>query len=257
MPSIDLNGDMGEGFGVYSMGNDESLMHYVTSVNIACGAHSGDAATMDKTVRLAKDNKLAIGAHPGFPDITGFGRRMMFFQREEIYRMIVWQLGGLKAFCDIHHVSLNHVKPHGALYNLATRDKTVAEAISDAVARVDKSLIMYGLPNSELLKAAKSSGLTIANEVFADRTYQADGTLTPRSEPNSMIENISDMKKHVERMVHFDEVVAVTGEIIPVHADTICIHGDSDQALLFAESILELFNQTGIAMQAIESAYGC
>lgn len=251
MATIDLNGDMGESFGVYTIGNDESLMHYVSSVNIACGGHAGDAYTMDNTIRLAKENDLAIGAHPGFPDLAGFGRRMMAFQPEEIYRMVVWQLGGLKAFCAIHHVRLRHVKPHGALYHLATTDQASARAISEAVADVDASLIIYGLPDSQLLKEAENIGLTIACEVFADRTYQSDGTLTPRSESNSMIETVSDMKKQVERMIRSGEVVAVSGEIVPIQADTICIHGDSEQALSFAEAIIGLLDQIGVKREAV------
>src|SRR5699024_7893342 len=174
MSAVDLNGDTGESFGVYTIGNDAELMNYVTSVNIACGAHAGDANTMDATVRIAKEKNIAIGAHPGFPDLHGFGRRMMFFQPDEIYRMVIWQIGGLKAFCDIHDVALHHVKPHGALYNLAAKDETVAQAITDAVYAFDSSLIVYALANSVLAKVAEDAGFSTAQAVFADRKYESD-----------------------------------------------------------------------------------
>lgn len=252
MSCIDLNGDVGESFGVYTVGNDRELMNYVTSVNIACGAHAGDANVMDKTVFMAKENNLAIGAHPGFPDLSGFGRRMMSFQPEEIYRMVVWQIAGLKGFCDIHNVTLHHVKPHGALYNLAAKDEAVAQAISEAVVDVDASLILYGLANSLLPQVATKNGLTSVQEVFADRTYQSDGTLTPRTEPNALIDNASSMRKHVERMIRFGEVETITGDIIPIKADTICIHGDNKQALILAENVCHFLHETGIDMHPIQ-----
>ena len=252
MSMVDLNGDIGERSTENIDGNDSKLMNYVTSVNIACGAHAGNADVMDATIQMAKKQNIAIGAHPGFPDPKGFGRRMMSFQPAEIFRMVVWQIGGLKAFCDIHDVELHHVKPHGALYNLAAKDVSVAKAITDAVQAIDPTLILYALANSELAKVAVESELPIAQEVFADRTYQPDGTLTPRTEPNALIDDPGVMEEHVGRMIQFNEVETVSGEIIPIKADTICIHGDNKKALLFAERICHFLQKAGIDRKPIK-----
>lgn len=237
MKRVDLNCDMGESFGPYTIGSDEQLMPYITSANIACGAHAGDPNVMSKTIELAKHHNVAVGAHPGFPDVAGFGRRMIDYTTDEIYRMVVYQAGALKAFCDVHEVTMQHVKPHGALYNLAGRNESVADAIAHAVHDLDAQLVLYGLAGSELLRAGKELGLCIASEVFADRTYQSDGSLTPRSEPNALMKEVDAAVRQMEHMVSNGVVEAVDGTNIAIKADTICLHGDGDHAQLFAKAL--------------------
>lgn len=247
---IDLNCDMGESFGVYSIGSDAELMTVITSANIACGAHAGDFNVMDQSVILSKENGVKVGAHPGYPDLAGFGRRMMPFSPEEIYRFMIFQIGSLQAFCKVHHIPLHHVKPHGALYNVAARDHTIADAIAKAVSDLDDSLLLYGLAGSELIAAGKKYGLTVANEVFADRTYQADGTLTPRSEKNALIEDVEKAVEQVKQMVMEGIVQAVDGSTVQVQADTVCIHGDNPQAVEFARKLKRQLIADGITVCA-------
>ncbi|AIF44190.1 LamB/YcsF family protein [Virgibacillus sp. SK37] len=248
---IDLNCDMGEGFGAYSFGGDEEIIKYISSANIACGGHAGDPHVMNKTVELAKAYNVCIGAHPGFPDLAGFGRRLISYTNKEIYQMVVFQLGSIQAFCTVHQVSLNHVKPHGALYNMAANNRGAAVAIARAIYDVDPQLILYGLAGSELVKAGRHIGLQVASEVFADRTYQADGTLTPRSNDGALIVDNEKAADQVKRMIDKGEVFAVTGEIIPIEADTVCVHGDGPHAIDFVKKLRQVLKEQGTHIKGL------
>ncbi|MFD1037042.1 LamB/YcsF family protein [Virgibacillus byunsanensis] len=243
---IDLNCDMGESFGAYTFGADEELMKYITSANVACGYHAGDPNVMNRTVQLAKDHGVSAGAHPGFPDIAGFGRRLIEFSPEEIYRLIAYQVGALQAFCKIHHVNMNHVKPHGALYNYATRDRAAADAIADAVYDIDPNLVLFGLAGSTLIEAGREKGLKVASEVFADRTYQTDGSLTSRNETGALIDDVDTAVKQVERMVSDGVVQAVNGDLVNIEADTVCVHGDGPQAVNFVRKLRKALDKAGV-----------
>ncbi|TPE46316.1 LamB/YcsF family protein [Pontibacter mangrovi] len=249
--SVDLNCDMGEGFGAWRMGNDIELLSYVSSANIACGFHAGDPGTMKKTVQLALKKGVAIGAHPGLPDLVGFGRREMAVSAEEVYDMVVYQVGALMGFARAEGAALHHIKPHGALYNMAATNAVLAEAIATAVSKVDDQLILYGLAGSDLIKAGEKYGLRTASEVFADRTYQENGTLTPRRQPNALITEQEQAVQQVLRMVQEGKVVSLQGTEISIKADTICIHGDGAQALPFAKRIQERLTAEGILISAI------
>lgn len=251
MLSIDLNCDMGEGFGVYEMGADEEIMQQISSANIACGFHAGDPVIMRRTVDLAIKNKVAIGAHPGFPDLLGFGRRKMDLSTQEIYEIVIYQVGALLGFVQAAGARLHHVKPHGALYTKAATDKALAQAIAKAVYDIDPALILYGLAGSELIKAGIDIGLVVANEVFADRTYQNDGTLTPHTQPNCLIVSIGAAVRQVIRMVREQKVKTLQGQDIPIIADTVCIHGDRANALSFARKIKKSLEQAGVEVVAV------
>nr|WP_238941797.1 5-oxoprolinase subunit PxpA [Bacillus sp. REN10] len=249
---IDINCDLGESFGAYQMGADEEIMPFITSANIACGFHAGDPVVMRQTVKLALNHGVAIGAHPGFPDLVGFGRRPMDLSAEEAYTSVVYQLGALSAFVQAEGGKLHHVKPHGALYNMAAKDKQLAEAIVQAIVDFDSSLILYGLSGSKLITAGKAAGLKVAEEVFVDRTYQADGSLTSRREPKAFIATDKEAIQQAIRMVKEGTVQAVTGEVVSISADTICIHGDGPHALSFARYIRQELEHQGIIIQTIE-----
>jgi 5-oxoprolinase (ATP-hydrolysing) subunit A len=249
MQSIDLNCDMGESFGAFTIGQDEALMEYVSSVNIACGFHAGDPSIMNRTVRLAKERGIAIGAHPGYPDLQGFGRREMTLAPPEIYDIVIYQIGALSGFARAAGGDLHHVKAHGALYNAAAKDPAIASAIARAVYDVDKKLLFVGLSGSPMISAAKTLGLATANEVFADRTYQDDGTLTPRSDPNALIEDPGKAAQQVLQMIQRKTVTSVSGKEIPVMADTVCIHGDGKHALEFAKAIVSLLKKNNVGIK--------
>ncbi|WP_285009240.1 LamB/YcsF family protein [Pedobacter faecalis] len=248
--SVDLNCDMGEGFGVYSAGKDVELMPYVTSVNIACGFHAGDASVMKRTVRLALEHGLAVGAHPGLQDLKGFGRREMSISHEEAYDITVYQVGALAAFVKSEGGILHHVKPHGALYNMAAENRRLSEAIAEAVARVAPELILYGLSGSELLVAGRKLGLPVASEVFADRRYQSDRTLVPRTQPSAVIADEDEALQQVLSMVKTGVVQTPGGNSIEIQADTICIHGDSPRALEFTKKIYHGLQGAGVTLSA-------
>lgn len=239
MVSIDLNCDMGESFGAYVIGQDELLMELVSSVNIACGFHGGDPSVMRATVKAAAKHGLAIGAHPGYPDLQGFGRRDMKFSAEEIYDMVIYQVGALYGFAAANGVKLYHVKPHGAMYNLAAKDKTIATAIATAVRDIDKTLKFVGLSGSEMIVAGKNVGLFTVSEVFADRTYQDDGTLTPRTSVGALIENKEMAAQQVVTMVLQKKVRARSGKEIAIQPDSVCLHGDGKHALELAREIVQ------------------
>lgn len=246
MTQIDLNSDLGESYGAYTIGNDSEVLRYVSSANIACGMHAGDPFVMHRTVRLALERGAAPGAHPGLMDLPGFGRRAIPTKPEEAYDLTVYQVGALTAFVRAEGGRLQHVKPHGALYNMAAKDMALAEAIAAAVHDVDPGLVLYGLAGSCLVRAAEAAGLTAASEVFADRTYQDDGSLTPRSQPGAVLTDDEAAIRQVLRMVEHGTVVSVTGKEIPVRADTVCIHGDSPKALEFARRIRERLLAEGV-----------
>ncbi|WP_270180487.1 5-oxoprolinase subunit PxpA [Alkalihalobacillus sp. CinArs1] len=251
MTTIDLNCDLGESFGAYTIGQDEKVLELVSSANVACGFHAGDPRIMNRTVKWAKEHHVGIGAHPGFPDLTGFGRRKMIITPEEAYTLVLYQIGALHGFCSAHEVELQHVKPHGALYNMASKDAELANAIAQAVKDFDSELILFGLANSELIQAAKLSGVRYASEVFADRTYQPDGTLTPRTEKNAMITDEQTAIDQVISMVKHGIVRAVDGTSISIEADTVCVHGDEPSALAFIQSLRKRFKAENILIERI------
>ncbi|WP_016835771.1 LamB/YcsF family protein [Herbaspirillum lusitanum] len=253
MASIDLNSDVGENFGIYRLGNDEVVLDYVTSANIACGMHAGDPDTIAATVRLAADRGVSIGAHPGFADLQGFGRRPVLLSKSEIFNLVVYQIGALQAACKAAGVRLSHVKTHGALYNMAARDAVMSRAICDAVVAVDPQLIFFGLAGSELVRAARASGLPVAEEVFADRSYQDDGSLTPRYQPRAMITDTRESVAQVLRMVREGLVRSLNGVDVPVKPDTLCIHGDQPNAAQFAQAIRNALEAEGIAVRPVGS----
>ena len=248
---IDLNCDMGESFGAWEMGCDAEMMDYVSSVNIACGFHAGDATTIRKTVEIAAEKNVAVGAHPSFPDLQGFGRREMKLSPVEIFDIVLYQISAVKGICEASGAKLHHVKPHGAMYNQAARDEKSAAAIADAVKSLDENLVLYGLSSSFLISEAEKIGLKTASEVFADRTYQTDGSLTPRTQSNALIKDAEQAVSQVLRMIN-GQPAAASGEIIPMKAETICIHGDGENALEFARIINERLRANGIEISAID-----
>ncbi|UXV42107.1 5-oxoprolinase subunit PxpA [Staphylococcus simulans] len=245
---IDLNCDLGEAFGNYSFGGDHQIIPLITSANIACGFHAGDENVMYETVKLAKENGVGIGAHPGFHDIQGFGRRNMDLSPDEIYTLVAYQIGALSAFCRIHDVKINHVKPHGALYNMGARDKDIAHAIAQAVYDVDPSLILVGLSNTLLVSEAEAVGLKAANEVFVDRRYEENGQLVSRKEADAVLTDTDEAIEQVVKMVKENKVIAKTGKEIELKADTICVHGDGAHALEFVSKIRERLTKEGISI---------
>ncbi|MEJ8546295.1 5-oxoprolinase subunit PxpA [Brevibacillus borstelensis] len=248
---IDLNCDMGESFGAYSIGHDHEILPYITSANIACGFHAGDPATMRKTVELALAQKVALGAHPGLPDLMGFGRRNMSISPEEAYEYVVYQVGALQAFIQAEGGVMQHVKPHGALYNMAAVDPKLAEAIAEAVYRVKPELYLVGLAGSQLVEKGLQAGLRVKNEVFADRTYQHDGTLTPRSQPEALITDEEKAVSQVIRMVKEGKVSTRQAVDKDIVAETVCIHGDGRHAVEFAKRIRMTLEASGIAVMAM------
>jgi UPF0271 protein len=245
-----LNCDMGEAFGNYPMPNDMLLLDYVSSASIACGFHAGDPAVMEDTVKAAIKKKVSIGAHPGLPDLQGFGRREMQITPREAYQMVLYQVGALFAFVKAANGRLNHVKAHGALYNMAARDAALAEAIVNAVHDFDPGLIIFALANSEMVIAAKKIGLAYASEVFADRTYQDDGSLTPRSKSDALITDKQQSLNQALMMVNRQEVVSVNNKAIPLRADTLCLHGDGAHAVEFAKAIRDALGKEGVVVKA-------
>jgi UPF0271 protein len=245
MQGIDLNCDMGEG-----MPDDEALMPLISSANIACGGHAGDEATMRYTVGLAMRHGVAVGAHPGFEDRENFGRTEMPLSPDEVYTLVRTQVNALLAVCHALGASLHHVKPHGALYNMAARDVVLSEAIVRAVVNMDPTLVLYGLSGSCLVSEARRLGLRTASEVFADRTYQDDGSLTPRKAPGALIGDEAQSLAQVLRMVRSGSVVSQSGASVPIAADTLCLHGDGAHAVRFAQTIRTTLIHEGIGIQA-------
>ncbi|RYY35207.1 MAG: LamB/YcsF family protein [Sphingobacteriaceae bacterium] len=246
MQTIDLNCDLGEGFK-----NDALLMDYITSANIACGYHAGNAAIMQQTVALAYKKGVAIGAHPGFNDAANFGRTEINLSPAEVYRITYGQISTLAFFVKDKGGALHHVKPHGALYNMAAKSIPLAEAIARAVFDFDPSLIIYGLAGSEMITAAAKLGLKTASEIFADRTYQNDGSLTPRSQNNALITNETQMTTQVLQMIKQGQVKTVNQNTIGIKAETLCLHGDGRHAVEFARMIHKRLTAEGIVIEAV------
>jgi UPF0271 protein len=252
MLSIDLNCDMGESTSIwhYDIKKDFELLNYVSSINIACGNHAGDAVTMQLLTDAAIKNNIAVGAHPSFPDKEKFGRTYMQFSRERIYEMVQEQMMSLNEILKVPGKQLHHVKPHGALYNMAARDKKLADAICHSIADFDNRIILYGLSGSELIKAGKEAGLKTCSEAFADRTYQQDGSLTSRTEAGALIYDPDKAAGQVLQMITKKTVIALSGHEVPINAETICIHGDGAHAVEFAQTINELLKSKGIQVRA-------
>ena len=248
---IDLNCDLGESFGNYKIGMDEEVIKYISSANIACGFHASDPLVMEKTVVLAKENGVQVGAHPGFPDLAGFGRRNMNVSTAELKAMVMYQVGALAAFCKAKGVKMNHVKPHGAMYNMAAKDIRLALAIAEGIAEVDDSLILLGLSGSQLLKAGRETGLKCAAEVFADRAYEEDGSLVARTKPGAVIADENEVIERVIKMIKLGKVQAITGKEIEIKPDSICVHGDNPKALNFVKLIRQRLIQENIKIEAM------
>ena len=241
---------MGESFGAWHLGHDAAIMPFITSANIACGFHAGDPAVMKRTVRLALRHSVAIGAHPGLPDLVGFGRRNMDISAEEAFDITVYQLGALAAIVRAEGGALHHLKPHGALYNMAATNAALAEALAEAVYKVQPELTLYGLAGSELTKAGEKLGLRTAHEVFADRTYQADGTLTPRRQPDALLTDAAAATAQVLRLVTEGRVRSQQGPDVALRADTVCLHGDGAHALEFAQQLNQALRAAGVPLAA-------
>ncbi len=247
MRSIDLNCDMGEG-----IGNDELLMPFISSANIACGYHAGNENEIKRVVELCIKYKVAIGAHPSFPDKENFGRNEMYLPAEEVYQLVKKQIEILNTITLAAGAKLHHVKPHGALYNMAAKDARLAHAIANAVKDVNAGLIFYGLSGSEMIEAATTMGLHTAREVFADRTYQQDGSLTPRPNANALITDTATAIQQVMQIIHSNKITTTNGETISLQADTVCIHGDGEHALEFAMALNEALQKAGISKQKMK-----
>src|SRR2546428_5805138 len=250
MKRIDLNCDMGESYGAWKMGADAEVMPFISSANIACGFHGGDPATIRQTVKLAVDHGVAIGAHPSLPDLQGFGRRVMKISPQDMYDLVVYQAGALEAFARAAGARLHHVKCHGALYNMAANDEALSEAMARAVKDLGSGVILYALSGSKSLSIAKSAGVRVAGEVFADRGYSDDGTLAPRGKPGAMIEDANLAAERALAMIEKGYVTSLSGKPVPVSADTLCLHGDQPGAVAFAKAIRKIFSEKGIAVAA-------
>ena len=243
---IDLNSDLGESFGRYKLGLDEEVMNHITSANVATGWHAGDPLVMRGTVRLAKEKGVAVGAHPGYPDLLGFGRRYMRLTPEEARNYILYQIGALYAFARAEGLELQHVKPHGALYNALVKEEELARAVIEGIADFDRNLIFVALSGSRPAEIAEEMGIKVAHEVFADRAYNPDGTLVPRSKPGAVIHEEGAIAERVVSMVKDGGVRAINGEWVELRADTICVHGDNPRAVQIAARIRKVLEEEGV-----------
>jgi 5-oxoprolinase (ATP-hydrolysing) subunit A len=248
---IDINADVGESFGAYTIGNDETLMTSITSASVAAGFHAGDPSVLRRTIRLAKSHGVALGAHPGFPDLVGFGRREMHVTPAEAEDFVLYQIAAVAGLAAAEGVRLQHVKPHGALFNMAARNATLAAAIAKAVASFDPSLILFGLAASESLRAGRAAGLRVASEVFADRAYEPDGSLRSRIKPDAVIHEAAVVIARAVRMVKERTVEAIDGTVVALQADTICVHGDTPGADLLAARLRAGLEAAGVVVQSV------
>ena len=247
---VDLNSDMGESFGAWHMGDDRGLLEHVSSANIACAFHAGDPQTMARTVMAATARQVAIGAHPSLPDLQGFGRRTMQITEAEAYAITLYQAGAMQGFARVAGNPMRHAKAHGALYNMAAQDARLAAGICRAVRDLDPRLVLFALAGSVMVEVGRDMGLTVAQEVFADRSYQDDGSLTPRSQPGAMITDLDQSIAQVRRMVGEGYVRTLSGADVPIEAHTICLHGDQPGAALFARAIRESLEADGVEIRA-------
>jgi 5-oxoprolinase (ATP-hydrolysing) subunit A len=248
---IDLNADVGESFGSYTIGEDGNLFEYITSANIACGFHAGDFNVIHDTVKRAKEKGVAVGAHPGYPDLQGFGRRNLQMTQQEIYNCIVYQIGALKMFCELHDVPVQHVKPHGALYNTAAENPAVAQAIAEAVYDTVPNAYLFGLCNGELIKAGRKVGLRVASEAFADRQYTDEGRLCSRLQPNAVLKTSEEILAQVHEIVFHQRVKGLSGNWVSLQADTICFHGDGANVAEHTAKIRQALEKENILVQAV------
>jgi 5-oxoprolinase (ATP-hydrolysing) subunit A len=248
---IDLNADVGESFGPWQMGDDEGLIPLVTSVNVACGAHAGDPLTIERTIRLAVRHGVAVGAHPGYPDLAGFGRRDLDMTRDELLASIVYQVGAVAAIARSLGAELRHVKPHGALYNRAARNAGVAETIAAAIRRAAPELILVGLAGSALIDAGSAAGLQVASEAFADRAYEGDGSLRSRRLDGAILKTRNAAARQAIGIVRDGRVTALDGTLVPVRADTICVHGDTPDAVGYVAAVRAALGRAGVTISAL------
>lgn len=253
MYKVDVNSDLGESFGRYTLGMDADILPLVSSANVACGYHASDPLVMNKTIAMAKEAGVRVGAHPGFPDLMGFGRRNMDVSPAEAKAYTLYQLGALDAFCKAHGVKMQHVKPHGAMYNMAGKDYALSKAICEAIYEYNKDLIVMALSGGELVHAAEDMGLKVAREVFADRAYEEDGSLVNRRKEGAMITDENEAIARVVWMIKEQKVTAITGKDIPIKADSVCVHGDGVKALAFVKKIRETLTAEGIEIVPLEA----
>lgn len=251
MYRVDLNSDMGESFGVYKLGGDEEIIQYVTTANVACGWHAGDPMVMDRVVKMAKERGVVVGAHPGYPDLMGFGRRKMTLSFQEVKNYVKYQIGALAAFTQSYGMKLNHVAPHGAMGNQCQYDEEISEAIVEAVLEFDKDLMIYYCAGAVLGQIAESKGLRIASEIFADRAYMDDLSLVPRKVEGSMITDEDVAIKRCVRMIKEGKVTSINGKELDIKGDTLCVHGDGPKALEFVRRICDEFNKEGIIIKSL------
>jgi UPF0271 protein len=251
-PRVDLNCDMGESFGAYTIGADDAVFPFITSANVACGFHGGDPAVMRTTLARAQRENVAVGAHPGFPDLIGFGRRNLDASPQEIYDLVVYQVGALMGFARAAKLELQHVKPHGALYNMAVAKPELAAAIARAVFDVDRELILFGLPGSHLIGEGQAAGLRTASEAFADRNYLSDGSLVSRKRADAQVHDADEAVRRALRMVREGRVTPVDGPDIPITVDTICVHGDGPHAAEFARRLRGALEADGVAVKPLK-----
>lgn len=254
MRQVDLNADLGEGFRAYTLGNDEALLHVVTSASIACGFHAGDPGTMARMAALASSSGVALGAHPGLPDLVGFGRRRMEITPGEVRDLVTYQIGALAGFAARHGQTLQHVKPHGALYMLAEENPAIAEAIALAVHDWNRDLIVFGLSGGGLSAAAEMLGLKTASEIFADRAYRSDGTLVPRSQARAVLSDLEEIAARMTLWARQGTLLADDGTALTLAADTICLHGDSPDAVKIAVRVRSVLETEGVRVQSLRSA---
>ncbi|MEM3696182.1 MAG: 5-oxoprolinase subunit PxpA [Candidatus Bathyarchaeia archaeon] len=249
---IDINCDLGESYGAFKVGNDMGIMPYITSANVACGFHAGDPLTMAKTIKLAKKHGVAVGAHPGYPDLLGFGRREMRLTMEEIKNYTIYQVSALQGFAKIGGLNLQHVKPHGALYNTAVKDEETSRGIVEAVKALDKNLIIFAPPKSILAKVASNAGLRVAYEFFADRAYNPDGSLVSRKQPNSIIMEPSAVLERTIKVIKEGKVLGVNGEAITLgKVHTICVHGDTPTAIKLTQTLKKELVKSRVEVTAV------
>lgn len=249
MTTIDMNADCGEGLGPWRMGDDAAILRIVTSASIACGGHAGDPDTMTRTLEIAEENGVGVGAHPGYPDPMGFGRRVIPMSEAEIERMVAYQTGAMLGVAALAGVEVHHVKPHGALNNVACGDRAVADAIARAIRAVDPTLVLLAVARTELERAGHAAGLPTAAEVFADRTYRPDATLTPRSEPGAVLHDAEDAARRVVRMVETGAIHAEDGTAIETPIHSICVHGDEASAVDVARRVRGALEERGVAIE--------
>ena len=251
MYQIDLNCDLGESFGNYKIGMDEEVIPLISSANVACGYHASDPIVMQKTIAMTKKFGTAVGAHPGFPDLMGFGRRNLSVSPAEAKAYTLYQLGALDAFCRTQGVKMQHVKPHGALYNMAAKDYELARGICEAIYEFDKDLIVLALSGGQLIRAGEDIGLRTALEFFADRAYEEDGTLVNRRKEGAVITDENEALARVVRMIKENKLTAITGKDISIKADSVCVHGDGVKALEFVKKIREKLTDEQIAIKPL------